>query len=428
MKIIYLTAGAAGMVCGSCLHDNALAKSLRAAGHECVLQPLYTPIRTDTPSVASDRLFFGGIHIYLLQKLPWLSHLPPSIKDALRWPLNFPPLVRYLTRRSASVDAASLGDLTVSMLRGTAGRQSDEAHRLIDWIATEQPDMLLWSNLLIAGTAPDIRYALPDTQQIAILQGDDIFLDHLGDPHRRSAIDLIRGKAQSIDRLIVNSRFYARLMSDKLGIAPERFEVHPLTIEIDSTPLKHPDSSTANQTPFRIGYMARIAPEKGLHILVDAFIEMSQTHPNIHLHVAGYLGQQNADYFNDQIHKIAVAGLADRFTHHGEVDHHEKRSLLNRIDVLSVPTTYAEPKGLFVLESLAEATPVIQPDHGAFPELIQSTAGGLLFPPGNPTALAEQLIHLHDHPKQKQQLGTTGQKNVHQKHNIQIATNSLLTP
>ena len=76
MKVVYLPAGAAGMYCGSCMHDNALAAAMLRMGCDIQLVPLYTPIRTDSESVAMDRVFYGAIHIYLLQKLPFLSKLP----------------------------------------------------------------------------------------------------------------------------------------------------------------------------------------------------------------------------------------------------------------------------------------------------------------------------------------------------------------
>ena len=47
MRILQITAGAAGMYCGSCLHDNTLARALIELGHEVSLIPTYTPIRTD---------------------------------------------------------------------------------------------------------------------------------------------------------------------------------------------------------------------------------------------------------------------------------------------------------------------------------------------------------------------------------------------
>ncbi len=44
--------------------------------------------------------------------------------------------------------------------------------------------------------------------------------------------------------------------------------------------------------------------------------------------------------------------------------------------MLSVPTTYRDPKGLFVLESLAAGVPAAQPRHGAFPEMLERLGGG----------------------------------------------------
>ena len=53
-------------------------------------------------------------------------------------------------------------------------------------------------------------------------------------------------------------------------------------------------------------------------------------------------------------------------------------AFLQSLDVLSVPTTYREPKGLYVLEAWANGVPVVQPRHGSFPELMEAAGGGLL--------------------------------------------------
>jgi hypothetical protein len=67
VKIIYIASGAANMYCGSCMHDNALAAAMKAAGEDVSLFPLYTPMRLDEESVG-DGGFYGGIKAYLMQK------------------------------------------------------------------------------------------------------------------------------------------------------------------------------------------------------------------------------------------------------------------------------------------------------------------------------------------------------------------------
>ena len=81
MKIAIITAGGAGMFCGSCMQDNTVARALRLAGADAVLLPAYTPIRVDEDNVSSPRLFLGGINVYLDSALPGWRRLPRFAKQ-----------------------------------------------------------------------------------------------------------------------------------------------------------------------------------------------------------------------------------------------------------------------------------------------------------------------------------------------------------
>ena len=100
MRLLHFTAGAAGMYCGSCLRDNALAAALRARGHDVVLQPLYTPTNPDGPNVSSSRVFFGGISVYLQQHVPLFRHTP-ALLDRL-WDSN--AALRLASKRQIKID------------------------------------------------------------------------------------------------------------------------------------------------------------------------------------------------------------------------------------------------------------------------------------------------------------------------------------
>src|ERR671916_2038676 len=109
MRILYITAGAAQMYCGSCLRDNALATELLARGHDVVLGPLYTPTLTDEPNVSRERVFFGGISVYLEQHSALFRHTP-RLLDRL-W--DSTAALRLASRRSIALDPRQLGELTV---------------------------------------------------------------------------------------------------------------------------------------------------------------------------------------------------------------------------------------------------------------------------------------------------------------------------
>ena len=102
----------------------------------------------------------------------------------------------------------------------------------------------------------------------------------------------------------------------------------------------------------------------------------------------------------------------------GVVDRGEKIQFLNQIHVLSVPTVYRESKGLFVLESLANGVPVVLPNHGSFPELIETTSGGILVEPLSTEAINKGLTEIMQNPELRKTLGQKGKESVHQKYTI----------
>lgn len=400
------------------MHDNALARALRGQGVDCLLQPVYTPIRTDEESVADEQVFLGGIHVYLLQQMPWLRFLPRPLR---RW-VDFPPLIRWATRKAGATDAAMLGELSVSMLKGADGNQADEFRRLADWLVEEKPNAVVLTNLLIGGGLPELRKRLPGTKLIVMLQGDDIFLDHLPERSRNEAIRLCSELVETVDHFCVHSQFYGDKMAALLDIPDDKLVQTPLSI--DPAPFETNVERPVNQT-YRIGYLARIAPEKGLHRLVEAFERIAEHDSEVTLHAAGWLGPQHEPYLATIRDRIAKAGLTDRFTYHGSPDLKGKVEFLRSVDVLSVPTEYEDPKGLFVLESLAAGTPVVMPEHGAFGELVRSTQGGLLVPPNDAAALADALLSLKD-TERRRALAETGQRGVEERHSIEQSARELV--
>src|SRR5881392_1575059 len=130
MRILSITAGAAGMYCGSCSRDNALAVELLARGHKVTLLPLYTPTNPDEANVSRDRVLFGGISIYLQQRLGLFRRMPRFIDRVIGRLLDSPKVIRGLASRSLSTDPKLLGDLMVSMLEGDRGVLRKEFDKL----------------------------------------------------------------------------------------------------------------------------------------------------------------------------------------------------------------------------------------------------------------------------------------------------------
>jgi glycosyltransferase involved in cell wall biosynthesis len=406
MKIAYITAGAGGMYCGSCLRDNTLAAALMQDGHEVLLIPTYTPTRTDEHNVSINRVFLGGLNIYLQEHFRFFRRTPYLV-DRL---LDFAPLLRLITRWGISVDPAHLGGLTLSMLRGTQGFLQKEVLKLVRFLAEEvAPDVINIPNSLLISLAPAIKAEM-NIPVCCTLQGEDLFLHSLPEPYRSESLRMIREHAPYVDAFVAVSRFGAQAMTDFLGIERSRIHVVPLGINFDGYSRGGPNSTD----PFTIGYLARIAPEKGLHALCDSYGRLRSQGglPPSRLWAAGYLSPENKPYIASIRKNLDRWGVGEQFQYFGELDRVEKLAFLRQLSVFSVPGPYADPKGLFLLEAMASGVPVIQPRSGAFTEIVENTGGGILVEPDNPDELVSAIRDLWNNPQKRAELGARGYEGV----------------
>jgi glycosyltransferase involved in cell wall biosynthesis len=368
------------------MNDNAVARALIGEGHECLLIPVYTPIRTDDDDVSVQRVFLGGINVYLQQQLGLLARVPRFV-DAI---LNQPWLIQWLTRDAGKTSPKLLGALTISMLQGFRGRQRKEFERLLDWLDSDvKPDVILLTNLLIGGAIPTLKQRL-GARVFVTLQGDDIFLDSLSPQDRLQCERLMQDLVAEVDGFLVHSHAYGLSMASRLQIPLAKLHVAPLGIDTREFASKSQQSAPAHEAPsgnthaVTLGYLARMAPEKGLHQIVDACERIAPTLGNrspLHLRLAGWMGPQHVEYWQEQklrLERIASMHSDFSWEYVGSVDRAGKLDFLRSLDLFCVPTVYAEPKGRFLLEAVCMGLPYVMPNHGAFPELhrrIQSVAG-----------------------------------------------------
>lgn len=414
MKYAYIATGAANMYCGSCMRDNTLVAAMKSLGHDVSMIPLYTPLRVDEDSVSERHVFYGGIEAYFLQRFPRQSFWRDRLLK-LTGSQAFLRLMPHFDVGSA-VDPAQNAELTLSMLRGQEGNQHALLDEMVNWLKSSlKPDLVHVTNTLISGTVPAIKQAL-NVPVVCGLHGEDIFIDGLPKSHRTQALDAIRQNAAHIDHFIAISQYYADYFAPMIGIDPAKITLVRPGISLhdyrNANPASSPKSPDGSLT---IGYLARISPEKGLHLLAEAFVRLCKSgeFPGLRLKAAGYLSRAHASYIDSIRRRLKKAGVSDQVEIIGTVGRQQKLDFLHSLDVFSVPTIYRDPKGLPVLEALASGVPVVQPDHGAFPELVAATGGGLLHKPGDPVDLAEKLATLLHDAELRQEFSRQGRTAVH---------------
>ena len=406
MRIIQITPGSGGtFYCENCLRDHGLVQALRRAGHEVLMVPLYLPILADGETGDESAVFFGGVNVYLQQKSGLFRRTPRWID---RW-FDSPRLLKWVASRAGMTTARDLGETMLSMLRGEEGRQVKELDRLVEFLAAgDKPDVVSISNPLLAGIVRRIKDRL-SAAVVCGLQDEDGFLDALDEPYRTDAWELMRRQAAEIDAFTSVSAYYAGVMRERLNLPDDRIRV--VHCGLDASGYAPAD---APPDPRAIGFLSQLCPAKGLHTLADAFVLLKRDgrFDDLKLRLAGGTTSAHEPYLAGVRGKLDEAGVGGDVQLLGNLDRAGRIEFLRTLSVLSVPSSVPEAFGLYILESLAAAVPVVQPACGASAELVEATGGGLLCEPNDAQSLADGLAELLDGPDEARALGAHGREVV----------------
>jgi len=422
MKIIQITPGSGdNYYCENCLRDISLVRALQQLGHEVLMVPLYLPLRMDQAELLpSTPVFYGGINVFLQQKLALFKKTPKWL-DRL---LNAPSLLAWAGRKAGMTSARDLGETTLSILQGQEGHQAKELDKLTDWLgqAQNKPDIICLSNALLAGLARQIKERL-SVPLVCLLQDEDGFLDGLPSPYCTSAWQALKEKVADIDGFIAVSRYYATLMQDRLAIPSDKLHVAYAGVALDQS-----HASPTQAEPRTIGYLSQICADKGPDTLVEAFILLKQNEAlhDIKLCIAGGMSARDRPFVEKLKARLSDQGLLGDVEFLADFDQDARQGFLQRLSVLSVPEKKPIAHGRYVLEALGAGVAVVEPAHGVFPELLELTGGGVLYEGNTAQALAEALEPLLLDLDQALQLGQQGKEGVNTHFNIKRTTQDLL--
>ena len=301
--------------------------------------------------------------------------------------------------------------MTVSMLRGEHGRQAAELEKLVGWMeGQERPDVVLLSNAMLGGVASRLKRSL-DVPIVCTLQGEAPFLDSLPAPHGDEAWEALAKAAEAVDAFVPVSRTYGDVVATRLALDSAR--VHPILNGIELGDFEDAPPPLVDRDPPTIGYLARLCDDKGLSLLVDAFIELKRKDvvPGLRLRVAGVVLAEDREGVARARSRLDGAGLGDSFDVLPNISRVDKLAFLRSLSVLSVPALYGESFGLYLIEAMASGVPVVQPRCGPFPEIVDATGGGVLCEP-DARSLADSLGSLLTDPARAQALADHGRQSV----------------
>jgi glycosyltransferase involved in cell wall biosynthesis len=145
-----------------------------------------------------------------------------------------------------------------------------------------------------------------------------------------------------------------------------------------------------------VGFVGRVSIEKG----IITFLAAARKCPHIRFRVAG-----NYERMPDVLKHVP-----DNCLFLGHLQFNELARFYESSRIVVVPSLWHEPFGLVAIEAQAYGKPVICSRTGAFPEIVDCGAAGLLFETGNVEELAEKICYLWDNPDLCQKMGQAGRE------------------
>jgi ABC-type lipoprotein export system ATPase subunit/glycosyltransferase involved in cell wall biosynthesis len=334
--------------------------------------------------------------------------------------LDSPRLLRWVGRFAGMTNASAVGPLSLSMLRGLEGAQAAEFARLLEWLRSNRPDVVVLSDLMLLGVTGAVRRRL-DCAVVCLLQDDDGFLDAMG-PWAESVWAEVRRMARRVDLFVPASRYYHDVMLPRLGVPAGRLAVVYPGASADGEPAASPPK------PRAIGYLSRLCGSRGLHNLVAAFIRLraDAAFSDVRLLAAGGSTFQDRGYLRGLRRQLEQADLLSDVEFLPALEGAEKSAFLRRLTVLSVPSPKPEAFSVYALEALAAGVPVVLPRHPSAEELVDTVGGGVLVRPEDPEDLAGALGKLLADPPAAHALGASGRKAVLEKFSVDRAAGRFI--
>lgn len=213
----------------------------------------------------------------------------------------------------------------------------------------------------------------------------------------QTRLDFLKTVLNNTDRIIYPSKFLgdvfiqAGIESQRMTFSRQGHDFPELAPELLS---KTPSLS------LRLAYMGQIAQLKGIHVLIEAVKQL----PNAQLKLSIYGDETPFPAYTQKLRQIAQDDPRIEFA--GRYQRQELTRILQNVDVVIIPSLWYENSPNIILECFAHRTPVIASDLGGMAELVKHNENGLLFTPGNPQSLANQLQRLLDEPNLLSQLQT----------------------
>ena len=192
----------------------------------------------------------------------------------------------------------------------------------------------------------------------------------------------------------------------------------------------HNRPAPSSESPITILFSGRVSPEKGVHVLIEAFEQVSRQHPNVRLKIVGKVSASPPEFmvalsddpkvkglsryytesYGTILRRLVTPQIEDKVEFVGLVPHRLLGEHYASADIMVAPSVWSEPFGMIIPEAMANGTPVISTRGGGIPEIIEDGTSGLLVERGSVSDLRRAILSLVENPGLRNAMGEAARK------------------
>lgn len=240
---------------------------------------------------------------------------------------------------------------------------------------------------------------------------------------------MIRRRLQNCDLIIGCSQYIAHKIRGAFPQLAARCRVIYNGVDVVEF-VPRDDSSTSNSGVKRLLFVGRVSPEKGLHILLEAFKTVIRHYPQAELQIVGPESIAPAEFILNlsddqkvldlarfyrgsylaQLRQMLSPEIAKRVSFLGNFAYPQLPEFYRRADVFICPSVWNDPSPLTIGEAMSSGVPVVATNGGGLPELVVEGETGLLVERGDAPALAEAVLHLLGNESLRRSMAKAGRE------------------
>ena len=240
--------------------------------------------------------------------------------------------------------------------------------------------------------------------------------------------DILNSRLEQADLILGCSQHITRRIRERFPQVADRCETIYNGVSNSLFTENAPPVTVSNGHRRKLVFVGRVSPEKGVHVLIEAFRAVAARHPDASLDIIGHtqpmprafycdladdeerallLPLYRSEYFEWVAHLLPPE-IAKRVRFLGAIDHQRIHEVYQSADICLIPSICEEAFGMPAAEAMAAGLPVIGTRTGGIPEIIDDGHTGLLVPKNDSGALAAAICRLLEDDDLRLAMGRAG--------------------